>query len=91
MKKLSPQEKASKDLQTLPWIGPQMAKELMSIGMRSVDDVAQSDPEFMYEQLCIVQQKKVHRCVLYILRCIVYAASESDPNPELLKWWKWRY
>jgi hypothetical protein len=28
--------------------------------------------------------------VLYTLRCAVYAARTEKPDPELLKWWKWK-
>jgi hypothetical protein len=28
--------------------------------------------------------------MLYVMRCAIYFASESKPDPELLKWWNWK-
>jgi hypothetical protein len=40
--------------------------------------------------LCDLRCQKVDRCVLYVFRCAVYAATNEAPDPELLKWWSWK-
>ncbi|MBC8473125.1 MAG: pathogenicity locus, partial [Planctomycetes bacterium] len=29
-------------------------------------------------------------CMLYVLRCAVYYASNTEHDPDLLKWWNWK-
>ncbi|MBW8041138.1 MAG: hypothetical protein FVQ85_14200 [Planctomycetes bacterium] len=28
--------------------------------------------------------------MLYVIRCAIYYASNTDHDPKLLKWWNWR-
>jgi len=78
------------DLQTIPGVGPSIEADLVSLGLESVDDLADLDPEQLYRQLCRNHGGPVDRCVLYVLRCAVYFASEDRPEAELLKWWNWK-
>lgn len=84
------QKKILKELQIIPEVGSSLAQDLYDLGIRSVKDLTLHDPEVLYNNLCIQQNKKVDRCVLYVFRCAVYFASEKDHNPELLQWWKWK-
>lgn len=79
-----------KELQTIPGVGPAISKDLYNLGIRSVADLKGKNPEELYEQLCIYQGRRVDRCMLYVLRCAVYYASEESPEPEKLKWWNWK-
>ena len=80
----------TKDLQTIPGVGPSIEKDLLELGFRSVADLRGADPEEMYERLQVLRGGPMDRCVLYVFRCVVYFASESRPEPELLKWWNWK-
>ena len=42
------------------------------------------------DALSALRGRKMDRCVLYVFRCAVYFASESEHDPELLKWWNWK-
>ena len=77
-------------LQALPGIGPSMATDLRDLGFREPADLCRQDPERMYVDLCDLRCQKVDRCVLYVFRCAVYAATNKAPDPELLKWWSWK-
>jgi hypothetical protein len=71
-------------------VGPKIAARLRALGYHSVEDLRDRDPERMYEDLCEYRGTHVDRCVLYVFRCAVYYASESNPSPRLLKWWNWK-
>ncbi|MGD9505536.1 MAG: helix-hairpin-helix domain-containing protein [Syntrophobacteraceae bacterium] len=79
-----------RELQRIPGVGPRIAEDLWGLGCRSVRDLKDRDPEEMYRRLCEIQGKHVDRCMLYVLRCAVYYASNEVHNPELLKWWRWK-
>lgn len=81
---------ALKRLQAIPGVGPKLAGELLSLGYTSVPDLTGQDPEAMYARLMELHGSHVDRCVLYVFRCAVYFASNSDHNTEKLKWWTWK-
>jgi hypothetical protein len=81
---------SSVDLLRIPGVGPSIARDLHSLGIRQVTDLRGRDPELLYSELCREMGQHVDRCVLYTFRCAVYFASESKPDPELLKWWNWK-
>ncbi len=81
------------ELQRLPGVGPSIAADLGRLGVRSVEDLARRDPERperLYARLCEITGTRQDPCVLYTFRCAVYAARTERPDPELLKWWKWK-
>jgi len=81
---------SSVDLLRIPGVGPSIARDLHLLGIRRVIDLRGRDPELLYSELCREMRQHVDRCVLYTFRCAVYFASESKPDPELLKWWNWK-
>lgn len=78
------------ELQQLPGVGPSIAADLRRLGVKSVRDLARRDPEQLYARLCEMTGVRQDPCVLYTFRCAVYAARTTRPDPELLKWWKWK-
>jgi len=78
------------ELQLLPGVGPSIAADLRSLGVRSVRDLGRRDPERLYKSLCTQTGERQDPCVLYTFRCAVYAARTRGPQPELLKWWAWK-
>ncbi|MFN8421036.1 MAG: helix-hairpin-helix domain-containing protein [Anaerolineae bacterium] len=86
----SPKHAALQDLMQIPGVGRQVAQDLYELGYRSVEDLRGEDPECMYEALCAYQRVMVDRCMLYVFRCAVYYASTDAPDPDLLKWWRWK-
>jgi hypothetical protein len=78
------------DLEKLPGVGPNIAEHLRSIGIDRIADLKGNHPEEMYERVCQRQGRRIDRCLLYVFRCAVYAASTPHPDAELLKWWNWK-
>jgi hypothetical protein len=78
------------ELSRIPGVGPSIASDLYLLGIRQVADLRGRNPELLYSELCREMGQHVDRCVLYTFRCAVYFASESKPDPELLKWWNWK-
>jgi len=81
---------ALKDLQQVPGVGKEISKDLWRIGISSVKDLKNKNPEKLYKNLCDQTGTSVDKCVLYVFRCAVYYASNEKHDPELLKWWNWK-
>ncbi|HEY4301830.1 MAG TPA: helix-hairpin-helix domain-containing protein [Candidatus Didemnitutus sp.] len=77
-------------LQEIPGIGPSLAADLYSLGIRRVADLRRQDPEKLYHRLERQTQSRQDPCVLYTFRCAVYYARTPKPQPRLLKWWNWK-
>jgi predicted RecB family nuclease len=77
-------------LTVLPGVGPSIAADLRSLGVRSVEDMARRDPERLYGELNRLTGVRQDPCVLNVFRCAVYAARTKRPKPALLKWWNWK-
>ena len=78
------------DLQSAPGIGPSMARDLRDLGFHRLQDLHGADPQTMYDNLRVMRGGYMDRCVLYVFRCVVYFANNSNHDRELLKWWNWK-
>ena len=78
------------DLQTLPSIGPSLARDLRALGVRSRAGLKRCNPERLYALLGDLRGERQDPCVLYSLRCGIYAARTPRPKPELLRSWHWK-
>ena len=76
-------------LTTIPGIGKSIAQDLNDIGIYRVEELNGKDPKLLYKKICKRQGVKLDRCLLYVMRCAVYFASNTSHDPDLLKWWKW--
>ena len=55
-------------LQMLRNIGPKMARDLLSLGIESPEQMLEADPEALYEELKHRNGGRLDRCVLYAFR-----------------------
>ena len=78
------------DLESLPAIGPSLARDLRALGIRRAADLRRRDPERLYARLNRLRGARQDPCVLYAFRCAAYAARTPRPKAELLKWWHWK-
>jgi hypothetical protein len=78
-----------RELQEIPGVGPSIASDLYSLGIRRIADLKRKDPEKLYRRLEKLTDSHQDRCVLYTFRCAVYFAKTPRPKPRLLKWWNW--
>jgi Pathogenicity locus len=97
LKNLAPNLVAENDKQVvlrefrqIPGVGKSIAEDMWNLGLRSVADLKNQDPEDLYLRLCALQGTHVDRCMLYVFRCAVYYASNEAYDAELLKWWNWK-
>ena len=77
-------------LEQIPGVGERIAADLRDIGIGCVDDLRNENAEQLYQKLCDFKAAPVDRCMLYVLRCAVYYASNTEHDAELLKWWNWK-
>lgn len=82
-------EKRLEELMQMPGFGKKSAEQLWELGIHSIAQLKDKDPELMYLELIELRGKHVDRCVLYGFREAVYYASHKNHDPELLKWWNW--
>lgn len=87
---MSPAIAPKDELRVIPGVGPRTAADLHALGIHRVRDLAGADPQALYDRLCEHAGTHVDRCMLYVLRCAVYFASEFPHDPELLRWWAWK-
>ena len=76
--------------ETIPGIGPNLARDLQDLGFTEASEIREQDPERMFEDLCQLRGRRVDRCVLYAFRCAVYFVSNEAHEAEMLKWWNWK-
>lgn len=81
--------KPTTGLESIPGVGPSLARDFRDLGFRRVEDLQGVDPEEMYARLIHLRGEHQDRCVLYVFRCATYYATERDPDPTLLRWWAW--
>ncbi|WP_445475625.1 helix-hairpin-helix domain-containing protein [Methanococcoides methylutens] len=85
----SKKEESLKELMQMPGFGKKSAEQLWDLGIHSISELKNKDPELMYLELIDLRGMHIDRCVLYGFREAVYYASHKNHDPELLKWWNW--
>jgi len=85
-------EAAIKELLQIPGVGKSIANDLWNIGISSVADLKDKDPEKLYNRSNRYAGLVQDRCLLYAFRCAIYYANtpENKREPEKLKWWNWK-
>ncbi|MHC4574590.1 MAG: helix-hairpin-helix domain-containing protein [Planctomycetota bacterium] len=79
-----------KQLEEIPGVGESIAQDMWDIGIRRADDLKGRNAARLYRRLCDFKASPVDRCMLYVFRCAIYYASNTEHDPELLKWWNWK-
>ena len=90
MKSTSKKDKQLKELRQIPGVGISIAHDLINIGITSVNDLKNKDPEWLYHQSNKFAGAVQDRCLLYVFKCAVYYATEIKHDTEKLKWWNWK-
>ena len=86
-----PEKKGSKEreFEDLVSVGPAIRDQLVSLGVRTVKDLARRDPEALYQKLCLKTKSRVDPCVLDVYRAAVAQARNPDLPAEQRLWWYW--
>jgi len=69
-------------LEEIPGVGKSIAQDLRDIGIGSADELKGKKADQLYKKLCNFKASPVDRCMLYVLRCAVYYASNTKHNPN---------
>ena len=77
-------------LETIPGVGPKIARYMRDIDIDSVADLKGQKAQELYDKLCDFQAAPVDRCMLYVFRSSIYYADNTEHDPELLNWWNWK-
>jgi hypothetical protein len=80
------------DLLTIPGIGNTFVEDFARIGIDSINELIDRDPEELFEALKLANAAVDHKTsknYLYVLRIAVYYAN-GGRNPEKLKWNAWK-
>ena len=75
-------------LDDLVSIGPAMMRDLKSLGIRSVQELARQNPRHMYRDLCRLKGPQ-DICVLDVFTAAVAQAQQPDLPVEQRVWWYW--
>jgi nucleotidyltransferase/DNA polymerase involved in DNA repair len=78
------------ELLQIPGVGKSICRDLEDIGIYTLRDLKNKDPEKLYEQSNQKAGTVQDRCLLYVFRCAVYYAEHKTHDPEKLKWWNWK-
>ena len=78
------------ELEQIPGAGYTIARDMLNIGIHSIDDLKGAQAQQLYDRLCEFKASPVDRCMLHVFRCAIYYASNNDHDPELLKWENWK-
>ncbi|MEE8358403.1 MAG: helix-hairpin-helix domain-containing protein [Candidatus Hydrothermarchaeales archaeon] len=72
MSKLDERSESIRRLQTLRNIGPATAEKLYLLGIKTPEQMRESDPGELYERLNMISGGEVDKCVLYQFRGAVF-------------------
>jgi nucleotidyltransferase/DNA polymerase involved in DNA repair len=86
----SAQDAQRKELKQIPGVGISIADDLLHIGIKSIADLKDRDPEALYDRSNRFAGRVQDRCLLYVFRCAVYFASTEKHDKKKLKWWYWK-
>ncbi len=79
-----------RELEQISGVGKTIARDMQNIGIHSIDDLKDRQAEQLYDRLSEFKASPVDRCMLYVFRCAIYYASNTDHDPQLLKWENWK-
>ena len=82
-------QRKTQHLQDLISIGPAMLRDFELLGIRSVAQLANSDPRQMYRRLCEVTGERQDICCLDVFRAAVAQARNPRLPAEKCVWWYW--
>jgi hypothetical protein len=70
-------------LQTMPNVGPAIARDLLRLGIRRPEDLAGQNPDALYDELALLDGAPSDPCVRDVFTAVVEYAETGQPVP----WW----
>jgi len=81
-------EAGTRELRDLVSIGPAMLRDLRTLGIQSVEELAKKNPRRMYNDLCRLKGPQ-DICCLDVFTAAVAQAKNPDLPSEQRQWWFW--
>lgn len=78
-----------RQLSDLSGIGPAMLKDFELLGIATVEQLARTEPQGLYDELCRITGSRQDPCVLDTFTCAVAQARDPDLPLERRQWWYW--
>jgi Pathogenicity locus len=79
-----PADPALAALIAIPNVGPKIARKLLALGVRGLDDLRDRDPEELFGRLCAMDGRRHDPCLLDTFAAAVEYADGAPPRP----WWE---
>ena len=76
---------AVSELQTIPNVGPAVARMLARLEVANVDELRGRDPHELFERLCALDGQRHDPCLLDTVVAAVDFANGAPPRP----WWEY--
>ncbi|HWC27997.1 MAG TPA: helix-hairpin-helix domain-containing protein [Solirubrobacteraceae bacterium] len=76
---------AVSELQTIPNVGPAVARMLARLEVANVDELRGRDPHELFERLCALDGQRHDPCLLDTFVAAVDFANGTPPRP----WWEY--
>lgn len=80
---------SERELRDLISVGPATVRDLHSLGVRSVSQLARANPERLYEKLCRLRGRRQDPCCLDVFSAAVAQARNPKLPTEKCVWWYW--
>ena len=71
-------------LTAIPNVGPKIARKLLALDVRGLDDLRGRDPDELFERLCAMDGRRHDPCLLDTFVAAVEYADGGPPRP----WWE---
>ena len=78
-----------RQLGDLSGIGKAMLADFQLLGIHTVDQLKDSEPQMLYHELCRRTGQRQDPCVLDTFTCAIAQARNPDLPAEQRNWWYW--
>jgi hypothetical protein len=79
---------AERRLEDLVSVGPATLRDLKTLGIHSIEQLAQQDPRRMFSELCRANGPQ-DICCLDVFEAAVAQARDPNLSNEKCQWWYW--
>ena len=79
----------TRQLSDMVSVGPAMLRDFEKLGIRSVAQLARTNPEKLYERLCEVTRQSQDICCLDVFRAAIAQARNPRLPAAQRNWWYW--
>ena len=76
-------------LSALRSVGPAALEDLRLLGVADISDLAERDPQALYDALCRIKGQKIDICCLDVFNCAVAQAKNPELPADQRNWFWW--